>query len=131
MANVGRPPKYSSPEEMQSAIDEYFDIIEAKAAIQLCKREVLNCPSISALAVFLGFADRFSLYDYEEKEEYTHTIKSIRARMCSFYERFGGTGLLAPAFVIFMLKNYGYTDKQEIEHSGSVLNDFIKNLRQE
>lgn len=114
----GRPPKYSTPEEMEKAIDDYFAKVHEQAEKDLCGRKVLNCPSLSELAIELGFADRFSLYDYEERDQFCHTIKQIRAKMCSFYEKYGATGLIPPAFVIFMLKNYGYSDKQEIEHTG-------------
>ena len=47
----GRPRKYSTPEEMQIVIDQYFDDHQK--------------PTICGLALALGFAQRKSLLNYE------------------------------------------------------------------
>jgi hypothetical protein len=67
---AGQPPYYDSPEKLQNAIDSYF--------------EDDNCPNtITGLAYFLGFADRQSLNDYEERPEYSFIIKSLSFRRVS------------------------------------------------
>ena len=97
---MGRPAKYTSPKVLGEAINEYFDK-----------------PTISGLALSLGFCDRYYFYEYEKKPEFTYTIKKARACMTEYYESnvFKNT-----AGAIFMLKILGYTDKTEHEHSGNV-----------
>lgn len=99
---------YANPEALQEKIAEYF-----------FERQ---CPTISGLAHYLGFESRQSFYDYEQKEDFTYTIRKIRLFMESIYEeRLQGN---SPTGAIFWLKNAGWTDKQEIdqktEHSGSI-----------
>lgn len=104
--SAGRPLKFISADEMQKAVDEYI-------------REN-NIPTISGLAYYLGFESRQSFYDYEERDEFSYTIKRCRLFMESWYEaRLQGN---SPAGSIFWLKNAGWTDKTEVknEHSGEV-----------
>jgi hypothetical protein len=115
----GRPAKFKTPEEMQAAIDEYFldcpDTYDVIVGGEIGMVTV-PCPTLTGLALYLGFCDRYSMYDYEEREEFSHTIKRARAIMVRIYEsevRFGRN----TAGAIFMLKNFGYSDKQELEVS--------------
>jgi hypothetical protein len=70
-------------------------------------------PTITGLALHLGFASRQSFYDYEERGEYSYIIKNARLRVEKGYElrlhRNNPTGS------IFALKNMGWSDKQEID----------------
>lgn len=98
----GQPRMYETPEEMQAKIDEYFNGDGPK--------------TITGLALYLGFADRQSLYDYQGLEDYSCIIKTARTRIESMYEE-----RLAdpkPTGAIFALKNMGWRDRQEVEHSG-------------
>lgn len=96
----GRPRKYDSPEQMQIAIDDYF----AKTTkITIC-----------GLALHLGFVSRQSFLDYSGySEEYSDTIKAGKARIEQYYEEHlvesGAAGS------IFALKNFKWSDKQEID----------------
>lgn len=57
------------------------------------------------------------MYDTED-EIYSHTIKRAKA-VCEYYAEQGTlNGSIAPGAGVFILKNYGWTDKQEIETSG-------------
>jgi hypothetical protein len=95
---------FETPEEMQAIIDKYFEEVKQ--------------PTISDIAVYLGFADRYSLYEYEKKPLFTYTIKRLRARITAMYERaVVGNNAAGP---IFMLKNLGYSDKQEIDLNANV-----------
>lgn len=102
----GSPPFYESNEELSSKIDEYF-----------ASQELANEPiTITGLALYLGFCSRQSFYDYEEREQFSYTIKKARLRIENNYEQH----LFSKAYpgAIFALKNFGWKDKQEIEHSG-------------
>ena len=124
MANVGRPRKYNTAEELQKAIDTYFEehtpeyeldsdgkVITTKSGIPVLK---LNPPTISGLALHLGFCNRTSLYEYEREGEFSDTIKIARTRCENFVESYGMSGNIPPAIAIFALKNYGWKDTQEI-----------------
>lgn len=132
---MGRPPKYKTSKEMQIAIDEYFascvpeiQVIDdensptGKTAITDSKgRPVfkMNPPTITGLALHLGFESRQSMYDYEKRsDEFSYTIKKARTMCENYAEEMMLSGEPAAGF-IFALKNYGWSDKQEVEHSGS------------
>jgi len=98
----GRPLLFESEEEMQEAIDRYFDTAKT--------------PTISGLAYELGFVSRQSFYDYEKRDDFSYTIKRARLRIEMMYEeKLVGNNVAGP---VFALKNLGWSDKQEISHSG-------------
>ena len=125
----GRPRKYDTPEEMQKAIDLYFEkclpellkddegkIIKDRNGFPAYK---LNPPTISGLALHLGFVSRQSMYDYESYDnDFSDTIKKARLRCENYVETAMLDGTGAPAACIFALKNYGWSDRHEIDHSG-------------
>jgi hypothetical protein len=103
---AGRPPKYKTAEELQEAIDKYWGTLDK------------NKPTITGLALALGFESRQSFYRYEQDGEFSYTIKKARLRVEAVYEANLHEG--AAAGSIFALKNFGWSDKQEIEHSGGI-----------
>jgi hypothetical protein len=126
---VGRPPRYISAADMQVAIDEYFNAHQPKLKkdqdgipVTTAKGSPvydMNPPTISGLALFLGFVNRQSLYDYENRnDEFSDTVKKARTRCENFIETGGITGEVPAPMAIFALKNYGWSDKQEFEHTG-------------
>lgn len=133
--NGGRPPIYNNPEDLISACEEYFTYIEGEFEEQTIKAKDegsgkmitkkvkvwLRYPepaTITGLTLYIGFADRGTLDDYEKKDEFSHIIKKARKIVEYHYEiRLHGdknTG------AIFALKNMGWSDKQELEHSGNM-----------
>ena len=81
--NRGRPPFYNNAVELQAAIDDYFkNGVRVKSVIVGSgnKKEVVDIevPTITGLALHLGFCDRQSFYEYEKKPEFTYTIKKAR-----------------------------------------------------
>ena len=99
---VGRPPKYNNTEELQEQISAFF-LSDEKPV------------TISGLAYFLGFESRQSFYDYEKDSEFSYTIKRARLFIENEYEKLLQSGNVTGA--IFALKNFGWTDKQEIDHT--------------
>ncbi|HEC66340.1 MAG TPA: hypothetical protein ENI23_13715 [bacterium] len=115
---VGRPPKYDSPEELQEKILDYFkECPDTKTTYFKLKDEVIEkvipCLTISGLMLYLGFDSRQSFYAYEKKPEFSYTIKKARTFIEKTYEMQLQSG--NPTGAIFALKNFGWTDKQEIE----------------
>ena len=101
---AGRPPKYETPEQMQEAIDAYFD--------KTSEEEL----TVTGLALALGFTTRQALLNYEDKEEFVDAVKSAKLRIEQAYEK--SLRKNGRAGDIFGLKNFGWRDKQEHEHSG-------------
>ena len=108
-AKVGGPPMFDTLEDLLDKINEYFSSINPET----------EKPTISGIAYHLGFASRQSFYDYEKNEKYSYTIKRTRLRIEIEYEKLLVTAKNI-AGIIFWLKNAGWSDKQEIEHSGEL-----------
>jgi hypothetical protein len=106
---AGQPPKYKTPEELQSVIDEWFESFDGHKGAN---------PTMSGLAYHLGFADRQSLYDYKGREAFSCTIKRAILKIESLHENnLYGT---SPTGSIFWLKNRDWKDKQEREYTGDL-----------
>lgn len=103
MAQVGRPAAFSTPDELETAIQAYFD------------KQTEDCGiiTVSGLAYSLGFSDRQSLYDYKEKPEFTCIVKraALFVEMC-YEQKLSGT---SPTGAIFALKNMGWKDRIETD----------------
>ena len=104
---LGRPRKYSNPETFDLMVDCYV------AECELNEEPL----TVTGLALYLGFCDRQSLYDYgknEGFEAFTCGVKRARQLVEHSYEVAMRKGE-APAGNIFGLKNMGWKDKQEHE----------------
>ena len=99
---TGAPGKYKNKEELQVAIDSYFDQLADEGSY----------PTISGLAIHLGYASRQSIYDLQKNKEFSYTIKRAVLRIESTHE----AGLYGKnvAGHIFWLKNRGWSDSQDI-----------------
>lgn len=124
---AGRPPIYDNPESLQKDIEEYFQVGVKKKTVVIGKPPnaytiEVEVPTITGLCYFLGFESRQSFYDYEERPEFSYTIKHARLFIEQHYEEMLQTGNTIGA--IFALKNFGWTDKTEIDqkthHSGEI-----------
>lgn len=98
----GRPLKFKSVEELQEKIDAYF---------ASCDEE--NEPiTITGLALALD-TTRDILCDYENRDEFSDTIKKAKLRVENAYEkrlvRRGNGG------DVFALKNFGWKDTKDID----------------
>lgn len=98
----GRPPIWTSPQILQKLIENYFT------------SEKL--PTLSGLAYSLDIS-RSTLYNYAEKDEFLDTIKKARARIEMIYEGMMIHGGANVTGVIFALKNMGWADKTDIDHT--------------
>lgn len=121
--DVGRPAIFKSAEQLQKKIDEYFAGGYRKKKIKSndIETEVPDI-TISDLVLFLGFSDRHSFYDCEKKKEFSHIIKRARTFIEREYESCLKGNNVAGA--IFALKNFGWTDRTEIDISGKMVSHF-------
>jgi len=126
----GRPRKFNTPEEMQDIIDAYFEdrkpepvkdddgnVLLDKKGNQVWK---INPPSLSGLALALGFVDRQSIYDYEKNKKFSCTMKRARLRCENWAEEAGLSGEAPSSMIIFVLKNYGWRDDKSLQLDGKL-----------
>ncbi len=104
----GRPAKFKTAEELETAIDAYFEKCQEKA----------TPITMTGLALGLGFCDRQSLYDYQKNPEYSCLIKKALLMVENNYEISACSGNATGP--IFVLKNMGWSDKQEIKQDITV-----------
>ena len=110
----GRPRLFNTVEELEVKIQEFYDYCELKEVPLTFER----------LATFIGI-DRRTIYNYEQKDEFFPTIKRVRDKIQADIMERGMSGAINPTFGIFCLKNYGYTDKQEITSTNTNVNKNI------
>lgn len=99
---VGRPRILATPEEALERGMNYFADCDERKEPYL----------VTGLALALGFCDRHQMSDYEARPEYSHTIKQLRAIVESDYER------RQDIKSIFVMKNLGWSDRQDVQLSG-------------
>ena len=104
MANVGRPLKFESAEQMQELIDDYFEECDLKDEIY----------TITGLAMALD-TDRATLVRYSAKDEFYNTIKKAKQKVEQQMVSRALKGEYNSAVSIFLMKNnFGYTDKVDV-----------------
>lgn len=124
---VGRPPKYRCKEEIEEKIDAYFKSCEGEILKDSDGETVFNKfgnpviinqrpPTITGLALALGFTSRQALLNYQAKKEFVDTITRAKARVEAYaeerlFDRDGSNGAQ------FSLRNNfkGWNEKQITE----------------
>lgn len=105
---AGRPKAFASPEEFAERGHAYMD---------RCLDDSDFVPTLNELAYSLGI-HRDTLHEYRKKPEYSDSVKSVIARLESWWEkRLSGPNA---AGTIFWLKNQGWTDKSEVSVEANV-----------
>lgn len=146
--NGGRPPMYDNPEDLSNKVLEYFEWIQGEYEIKEGTRAYKSkdekgktvevsetyeyqfwirqpeVPSITGLAIYLGFESRQSLYDYSKKPEFAYSIKNALLKIENNYEK--GLWNDRCTGVIFALKNMNWVDKTEVETTGKYEVDLTK-----
>lgn len=97
--------RYSTPAQMQEAIDNYFVITDEDEW------------TVSGLSLLFG--SKKVLYDYRKRPAYKEIIDYALLKVEYSYEKMmkkqgGGAGY------IFALKNFGWKDTYDVGHSGDV-----------
>lgn len=124
---VGRPPKYKCKEEIEEKIDAYFkecegEILkdeEGKPIFDKFGQPVIinqKPPTVTGLALALGFTTRLSLINYQGKKEFMNTITRAKTMIEAYteerlFDREGSNGAQ------FSLRNNfkGWNDRQPSE----------------
>ena len=129
---MARPTEYDSVDKLMIAVDSYFDECVPtpltftnsdgvdQIALDKNGNPIIrdNPATMAGLAYHLGYSSRQAIYDLEHKDEwFSYVIKRARLRVEADHEsnlttRDKCTG------DIFWLKNHGWSDRTEIEHTG-------------
>lgn len=95
---VGRPPKFRTKEEIQVKIDAYFKECDGELLMDdngnpVCTPKTglvyikpPKPPTVTGLALALGFASRQSLMEYQCKKEFADTIIRAKSRIEEYAE---------------------------------------------
>lgn len=118
----GRPTLYKSTEELQAKVDEYWKIAEIE------ERPL----TFAGFAQHLGMSTE-TMARYATYEMFCAPLQNaLRIIKASLEERML-THKGNPAGLIFLAKNYGYKDTQEVKHThqsiGSVLSQSVSDTR--
>lgn len=124
----GHPPKYSKPEEMQLVIDAYFDECKGVPYVdpdtglprvtdkgQIVWQKFPKPPTVTGLALALGFTSRQALLNYQAKKAFVDTVTKAKSRVEEYaesrlFDRDGANGAK------FSLANNfsGWREKQDV-----------------
>lgn len=113
---VGRPPIHTDPAEVERLCNEYFEALKGRRW-----NGMPEPPTVTGLALHLGFCDKSTLYDYRDKPEFSHSIKKALSKIEQHHEFMVAGGDKCTGN-IFALKNMGWADKVETknEHYGEL-----------
>jgi hypothetical protein len=146
---VGRPPKYKTVEELQTVIDAYFKSCDGEMLKDDEDNLILDKyghpvfihvkpPTVTGLALALGFNSRQTLLNYQGKRQFMDTITRAKARCEEYtetrlYDRDGAMGAK------FSLTNNfkGWRDRpveddqDTLEHLDNILKALNTNMKQD
>lgn len=112
----GRPAFFESKEDLKEKVIEYFEsYIKPKEGEEEITPAIGTKPTITGLALYLGFESRQSFYDYKKNEEFSYLLKKAALYIEMNYEELLESK--ASTGAIFALKNMGWKDKTEQEIS--------------
>ena len=118
---------YSSVEELQNKIDEYFIKCAGEYLTKpngeyvldkFGKPILINCkpPTITGLALYLGFGGRQALLNYQNRDKFKDTITVAKSRIEEYVEGrlFDKDGVNGAKFSL--VNNFkGWREKQDVE----------------
>lgn len=139
---MGRHPMYKSKEEIQEKIDKYFEECEGKVLEDKDGNPILNKyggviimgskpPTVTGLALALGFTSRQALLNYQDKEEFVDTITRAKSRVEQYAEErlFDRDGSHGAQFSLRNnFKGWKSKDIEETEDASTVDDGFMEAL---
>lgn len=116
----GRDPIYETPEEISTKLAEYLDY-EDSLKPKDAKGQGKGLYTLEGAALFLGFASRQSMHDYEKKSNgFSYVINRFKLFLTHWNAQklyWGGTYMAAQ----FWLRNHGgYTDESTVNQNQTI-----------
>lgn len=133
MRGRGKPLKFKSAKALQEKIDEYFDECDNRTTKVITKAGIIvDMPdprpyTITGLALALG-TNRQTLLNYEERAEYFDAIKKAKLRVENYVEESLWTPKITSGVIFNLKNNFGWVDKQNVEHSGETTQNVNTNM---
>ena len=113
MAKAGRPKKYKSVKLMKEKIDMYFEMCDEKN----------EAYTVTGLCLALDIC-RDTLLEYSKDKLFSDTIKKAKLKIENYLEKHLITDSSTTGIIFNLKNNFGWTDKQQLEHSGNINNPF-------
>lgn len=139
---VGRPPMYSSVDQITGLIEKYFKDCQGvllKNKDDEVVMDKLGQPvyigaepaTVTGLALALGFNTRQGLITYEGKAEFQDAITQAKTRCQRYAEKrlYDSQGSNGAKFSL--MNNFGWRDKQEVESINTNINADITDMTDE
>jgi len=134
----GCPPYYdtNNPEDIEKVsmlCIEFFEYIkgeykedefETEPEVFEVKKEWVRAPeppTVTGLTLYLGFESKTTLYEYAKKVEFMNPIKRALLKIEQYHEIATSMGDKCTGN-IFILKNFGWKDTIDTNHSGEIKN---------
>ena len=132
--NPGRGRLWEDPELMQQSIDSYFETRKPSVMLDIDGNQIVdakgfpkmkvNPPSLTGLCLWLGYSSKGAILDGIKKNDgFSNVLQAARLRCENYVEESGMTGDTSPQFATFLLKNYDWKDKHEVEMTAPVPDD--------
>lgn len=137
---AGRPPRYKTAEELEEKIEEYFEscgpVILKDSEGNAVTNEKTGAPvmveykhpTMTGLALWLGFSGRKALHDYKCKKQLSNAITRARARIEEHAEQMLYDSKTAKGAEFNLKVNFGWsaeetvnikTDKAQVDAKGA------------
>lgn len=112
LQNSGRPPKYDDPNEMLQKVAEYLEWEDKLKRPDNYSKQGKGVYTLSGLALYLGFASRQQLWEYEKKSpEFNYIITRYKLFLTHWNEQklyWGGT---MPGAKLWLTNFGGYSEE--------------------
>lgn len=135
---MARPPKYKTVDALQAAIDAYFEDCQGKPLVDDKGNAVTDKygepvivgahpPTVTGLALALGFTNRQSLLNYQGKKQFLDTITRAKSRCEAYaesrlFDRDGARGAQFSLEHNFRWKSDD-SDKETLDRAAQVLKE--------
>lgn len=133
---MGRPPYYKTVKQMQKVIDQYFEDCQGKPLeddngnVRTDKRGnpiiISRPPTVTGLALALGFTSRQALLNYQCKPEFVDAVTRAKLRIESYaeerlYDRDANRGAQFNLLYNFRWANQDKKEEDESDGSGVIV----------
>ena len=117
MARTGRPPRWKTVNDFikECNPDGFFDWCKENEHKPLWEWFAVYCKCDRTTILDYLQKDGMQGNEYDNKQDFAHVIKRIGNEINAYIIDNGLEGKYRDALTIFYLKNYGYTDRQEVK----------------